>query len=631
MNRSNPLLRAVFAAFALLALPGLHAIGAADPAAPVAADWPKDAVWYQIFTERFRNGDRSNDPTRDSLDRPIEPSTKWRVTPWTGDWYERADWEKEEGPRFYKDGVLDRRYGGDLQGVLDKLDYLAGLGINAIYFNPLFYSRSLHKYDGCSFHHIDPFFGPDPRGDLALIEKEDANKVSDWTWTAADKLFLHVVAEAHKRGMHVILDGVFNHSGRDFFAFKDLKKNQERSPYRSWYVVHTFDDPRTRRDEFDYEAWWGYKSLPIFARAPDGNDIAPGPKAYIFAATKRWMLPHGEGSANDGIDGWRLDVADERPAKFWADWNTYVRSLNPIAYTSCETWRDASKLIADGRFSGCMNYHAFAIPVKGFLIDGGITAAQFLHLLNARREALPKGAADVVQNLIDSHDTDRAASMIVNAHTGAYSDPENIEYNTRASPAVSDTYKIQKPDSRHRAIQRLVALFQVTYEGAPMLYYGDEAGMWGGNDPDNRMPMVWADLAFARQSLDPRGLPRKPDDVAFDESLFQYYRSAIELRRSHASLSRGAFHSAGAFDEARAIAFRRETDSEDLLVVLNRSEEPQTVRIVLDKSEAAKYAKASVLFTSTGGHDGFRIDATPIGIHVSLPPLSGAVVSPRPR
>src|SRR5579884_3577726 len=110
------------------------------------ADWPRDAVWYQLFPERFRNGDPKNDPTRASLERPIQPGENWKITPWTGDWYARADWEKEIGPDFYKDGVLDRRYGGDLQGVLDKLDYLAGLGINAIYFNPVFYSRSLHKY-----------------------------------------------------------------------------------------------------------------------------------------------------------------------------------------------------------------------------------------------------------------------------------------------------------------------------------------------------------------------------------------------------------------------------------------------------------------------------------------------------
>ena len=125
-------------------------------------------------------------------------------------------------------GVFDRRYGGDLQGVINKLDYLSELGVNAIYFNPLFYSRSLHKYDGNSYHHIDPFFGPDPQGDLKIIEHEIGSDPRTWRWTAADKLFLDLVRQCHERGMHVIIDGVFNHTGRDFFAFKDIRKNQQR-------------------------------------------------------------------------------------------------------------------------------------------------------------------------------------------------------------------------------------------------------------------------------------------------------------------------------------------------------------------------------------------------------------------
>src|SRR5581483_4518588 len=268
----------------------------AETAAKFATDWARDAIWHQIFPERFRNGDPKNDPTRASLEWPITPSEKWHVTRWTGDWYARDDWETEQdkpndpvpAPNFYRHGVFVRRYGGDLQGVLDKLDYLADLGINAIYFNPLFYSRSLHKYDGNTYHHIDPFFGPDPRSDLALMEKETADPKT-WQWTAADKLILEIVKQAHKRGMHVILDGVFNHTGRDFFAFKDLRINQQNSPYKDWYVITSFDDPATKRNEFDYKGWWGHKTLPVFAANADRTDMAPGPKAYIFEATKRWM------------------------------------------------------------------------------------------------------------------------------------------------------------------------------------------------------------------------------------------------------------------------------------------------------------------------------------------------------
>src|SRR5690606_33413491 len=148
-------------------------------------DWAKDAVFYQIFPERFRNGDPTNDPTRASLETPIDRVPEsWALTPWTSDWSDRADWEKARGGDFYEDGDFDRRYGGDLQGVLDKLDYLRDLGINTIYFNPVFYARSLHKYDGNTFHHIDPHFGPDPAGDFALMDTETSDP-STWQWTAA--------------------------------------------------------------------------------------------------------------------------------------------------------------------------------------------------------------------------------------------------------------------------------------------------------------------------------------------------------------------------------------------------------------------------------------------------------------
>lgn len=181
--------------------------------------WAKDAVFYQIFPERFRNGDISNDPTRESLEFPDIVPDSWKITPWTSDWYARADWERKLGDNFYEDGVFHRRYGGDLQGVIDKLDYIADLGVNAIYFNPVFYARSLHKYDGNSFHHVDPYFGPDPTGDLALMQRESSDPQS-WQWTAADRLFLKLIRKAHSREIRIVIDGVFNHTGRDFSRLK---------------------------------------------------------------------------------------------------------------------------------------------------------------------------------------------------------------------------------------------------------------------------------------------------------------------------------------------------------------------------------------------------------------------------
>ena len=233
-----------------------------------------------------------------------------------------------------------------------------------------------------------------------------------------------------------------------------------------------------------------------------------------------------------------------------------------------------------------------------------------------------------MQNLMDSHDTDRLASMIVNADTAKYSDPEKIAYNMNGISGPPPAYKIRRPNARERAIQRLVVLFQMTYVGAPMIYYGDEAGMWGNNDPDDRMPMVWADLKFAPQSIDPRGKARQADDVAFDDGLFKFYKAAIELRRTHTVLRRGEFRMAGAFDEARTFAFQRRLDAENLLVVLNRSEQPQSVRIELPAEDAATFAKAKAIFTTSGEATVIGVEPAAGGVTIRLPARTGAVIAP---
>ena len=602
-----------FSILFLLVLIGFSSTAWSDQTGAPA--WAAEAVFYQIFPERFCNGDLKNDPTRESLEFPIVPGQDWRPSSWTADWYSRDKWEEELGPDFYRDGVLDRRYGGDLQGVLNKLDYLNDLGINAIYFNPLFYSRSLHKYDGNSYHHIDPFFGPDPQGDLKLIGKETADPKT-WQWTAADKLFLQVVREAHNRGMHVIIDGVFNHTGRDFFAFKDIREKQERSPYKDWYQIESFDDPKTARNEFSYKGWWGHKTLPIFAASLDKKDMAAGPKNYIFEATRRWMQPRGE--QKNGIDGWRLDVADERPFKFWADWNGLVRQLNPNAYTTAEIWKNAVELLQKGGFSASMNYNAFAIPLKGCLIDNNVAPSKFVQMLNERRNQFAPSMAAVMQNLTDSHDTDRLASMIVNGEGTKYQKPNEIEFNSNDSPHSSSTYKITKPDERQRKIQRLIVLFQMCYEGAPMIYYGDEAGMWGAGDPDDRMPMVWKGLTYAPQAIDPRGRVRTPDDVNFDEDLFDFYKSAIGIRRKHDALNHGDFSVVATDDAQRVIVTMRQSKSETLYLVTNRGDKDATVQF---QSEG----KLSPMFASSGSLDLVKAESAPPATSVTIPALTGVV------
>ena len=589
---------------------------------PSDPGWVADAVFYQIFPTRFRNGDPSNDPTHASLEFPENVPASWKPSSWTADWYARDAWEKERGEDFYEDGVFDRRYGGDLQGVIDKLDYLKDLGINTIYFNPVFYARSLHKYDGNTFHHIDPYFGPDPDGDFALMAQETSDPAT-WHVTAADQLFFDLIQDAHSKGIRIIIDGVWNHTGRDFFAFDDIRRNQEASPYKDWYIIQAFDNPDTPENEFAYEGWWGVETLPLFADTPDSTDLHPGPKKYIFDSTRRWMDPNGDGNPIDGIDGWRLDVATDVPVKFWADWNAHVRSINDEAYTVSEVWHDASDFLVEGGFSATMNYHAFAFPVKGFLIDNLIPATDFLGALESRRQAYSTQMQFGLQNLIDSHDTDRLASMIVNAKP-AFDQPDRFDFDHNVSPRYYEPYEVRKPDERERKIQKLVALMQMTSLGAPMIYYGTEAGMWGADDPDDRMPMIWEDLVYDDQVLDPRGRERPQDKVAFDQSIFDFYQSAIQLRHDNLVLRRGEFIPLNADDEANSILFARFYEDDIMIVGLNRSDQAQ--QIVLPDAFALRNKTLNVVFSTTGeGAD--QVIPYNTDRKVTLPPLTGVVLT----
>jgi glycosidase len=588
-------------------------------------EWAADAVFYQLFPERFANGDASNDPTRESLEAPEHVPQNWSISPWTGDWYARADWEKQLGPNFFEHGVFHRRYGGDLQGVLDKLDYLAELGINTIYFNPVFYARSLHKYDGNSYHHVDPYFGPNPKGDFEFMANETSDPAS-WHWTEADKLFLELIRQAHERKIRVIVDGVFNHTGRDFFAFADLRQRQAASPYRDWYIVQGFDNPATPHNEFRYKGWWGVDSLPEFADNDEGNDLHPGPKQYVFDSTKRWMDPNGDGDPGDGIDGWRLDVANEVPVGFWREWHAHARKINPACYTVAEYWDNARQFLEDAAFSATMNYHGFAFPVKGFLIDEVLPPSGFARELDARRNGHSRPVQYAVQNLMDSHDTDRVASMIVNADSGPYAQPERYDYDRNVSPRGTPDYDLRKPNDVERRVQRLIALLQMTYVGPPMIYYGTEAGMWGADDPCDRMPMVWRGVKYDPQQADPNGKQRSADVVAFDESLFNFFRAAIALRRQHAVLRRGEIKFVAADDEAQFLGFQRSDGNETLLIGLNRGDDAFRWKIALGDNQSAEQ-----VFTASGEVGQFKSEADANEAIFTVPPLDGIVLRISPK
>jgi cyclomaltodextrinase len=533
--------------------------------------WAKGAIWYQIFPERFNNGDPTNDPTAERIGAP----DNWEITRWGSDWYARADWEKQVGTSFRRT-VYTRRYGGDLQGVIDKLDYLKELGINAIYFNPVFDAKTLHKYDASYYHHIDRFFGPDPEGDQKIFIKENPADPGTWQLTSADSLFLKLIQEAHKKNIRVIIDGVFNHTGQEFWAFADIVKNQQNSEYKDWYDILSWDDPETPdTNEFDFKGWAGYKGLPEFKEI-EGNFLQPV-REHIFAITKRWMDPNNDGDPTDGIDGWRLDVTLDIGHPFWKEWNNYVRSINKDAYTTAEIWEreQATEYVSEDQFTAVMNY-PFLRAMHKFFIKQDITAYHLDTMLANIRAPYKKNVNLSMMNLMGSHDTERFASMIVNKDND-FKDGTKILNN-------KDThYDIGKPNERERLVQKLIILFQFTYLGSPMIYYGDEAGMWGADDPCDRKPMVWAELKYDNEVSHPFGKFRPIDTVQFNQDLFNWYKKLSGIRNSNEVMKTGNYKTLYTNDDQKVFVFARYNDKNDLAIVgVNRGDTPITVKVKID-------------------------------------------------
>ncbi len=509
-------------------------------------EWAHDAVWYQIFPERFRNGCPSSNP--EVSDFSEEPIPGWRISPWGMDWYDQDEWEREPG-KFNRSAVFNRRFGGDLVGVREKLDYLQELGVNALYLNPVFQAQSLHKYDATCFHHIDPAFGPDRAGDLQrLAEAKETEDPATWIWTAADLFFVELVHEIHQRGMRVILDGVFNHTGRAFFAFQDLLKIGASSAYRDWHTVE-----RWHRDgTFDYIGWFGVRSLPEFGRA-DGNLVVPV-RDYLFHVTRRWMDPHGDGDLIWGVDGWRLDVAFCVPHRFWKEWSALVKRINPEAYTTGEVVNLATEFLQGDELDAVMNY-MWVYPALSYFIRGkyAIDAAECRTKLQALLDAYPPEVNGILQNLFDSHDTGRILSTIANPdHPKKTWDDYFAEFRLSDHPDLFT----RQPGAREKKLLRQLVVMQMTYLGAPMIYYGTEVGMWGVNDPDDRQPMLWDDVTYEQSERLPGG-GVFPVSRAPDRELFAFYRQAIALRRKHPVLCRGDLHWWTKNEPSEALGFVR--------------------------------------------------------------------------
>ena len=353
-------------------------------------DWAKDAIWYQIMLERFRNGDSKNDP------QPCRP--------WRSEWYGLSPWEGQNGNTFFKWDVFSRHYGGDLAGLREKLGYLKDLGINAIYLNPIFQAPSHHKYNATNFLHVDESFGT--QGDYAKAEAvENLLDPKTWTWTPTDLLFLQVLKEAKNLGIRVILDGVFNHVGTTHLAFRDIQAKREGSPYKDWFSVRSWDP-------FEYDGWAGFLELPVF-RKNDQGFTSDEVKQHIFDVTRRWMDPNGDGDPSDGIDGWRLDVPNEVAMPFWFEWRNLVKSINPNAYIVGEIWKRADQWLDGRSFDAVMNY-PFAETIIQWIRDRNnkINVSEMDRRLAELRRAYPAESTYALQNLVDSHDTDRLVSKM---------------------------------------------------------------------------------------------------------------------------------------------------------------------------------------------------------------------------
>ena len=570
--------------------------------------WAKQAIWYQIFPERFRNGNPRSNPTLADLDGawPQDQTSAWQIHPWTSDWYELQPYEAANGQGFVYNAVR-RRYGGDLQGILDKLDYLQDLGVTALYLNPIFDSPSHHKYDGLVYHHVDRTLGPDPLGDRALMAKEDPADPATWVWTAADRQALELVAAVHARGMRIIFDGVFNHVSSASPFFRDVVARQRRSPYADWFSIDSWDDVE-RGTRFAYKGWFGVAELPEWRQ--DESGTVAGPRDYIFASTRRWMAPFG--SAADGIDGWRLDVAFCVRHPFWKAWRSLVKSINPEAYLTAEVIDpiDVLKPYLQGdEFDAVMNYNvAFACAESFIDRQKRISIAEFDTRLRALREAFDPCVAYVQQNLIDSHDSNRVGSHVVNPDGVAFRDWSR--YHAASKAVENPAYDPRKPNAEEVAVQRLIALFMMTYVGAPMIYYGDEVGMWGANDPCCRKPMLWPELTYEPEAYRPDGSRRTaPDAVAVDHDLYETYRRLIQLRRDNPALSLGDFETV-LVDEARSLyAYRRGHAGRSLFVVLNNSGRTQRVDLPLPAGRWSDLLESGRTIVAREGHAEVEVPA----------------------
>jgi alpha-glucosidase len=502
-------------------------------------DWAKGAVMYQIFVDRFYNGDKTND---------VENNEYVYINDYTkkvDNWFK---YPAQMGVREF--------YGGDLQGVLDKMDYLQELGIEALYFNPLFVSPSNHKYDIQDYDYIDPHIGRivEEKGEVlgqGVMDNQNAtkyiNRVSNKkNLEASNELFIKLVEEAHKRGMKVIMDGVFNHCG-SFNKWMDRERIYENtpgyangafvsahSPYRSFFEFKEQDKWPYNKS---YEGWWGHETLPKL-----NYEESKQLEDYILYIGQKWVSPPYN------IDGWRLDVAadlgktPEYNHEFWCKFRKKVKSANPNALILAEHYGDTRPWLQGNEWDSVMNYDAFMEPLTWFL-----TGMQ-KHSDSYKEEKL--GDAEAFWDSMAYHSMTMPSAYVAMNELSNHDHSRFLTRTNRKVGRVNTVGAAAADVGVNTAVMREAVLVQMTWPGAPTVYYGDEAGLCGFTDPDNRRAYPWGKE---------------------DKELIKFHKEMIAIHKKHQELKTGSIKRLKS--EKNFLSYGRFDKQGACVILLNNSEE----------------------------------------------------------
>lgn len=567
-------------------------------------DWAKGAVMYQIYTDRFYNGDPSND---------VETREYYYI----GGYSSRVtDWSK------YPDKMGVREfYGGDLQGVIDKLDYLQDLGVEVLYFNPLFVSPSNHKYDIQDYDYIDPHLGvivedggeilPEGVTDNSQATKYQKRTTDRRNLEASNQLFIRLVEELHRRGMKIILDGVFNHCG-SFNKWMDRERVYEGqedyspgayiskdSPYRSYFRFFKEEDADWPYNH-NYDGWWGHDTLPKL-----NYEESAKLENYILSVGKKWVSPPYN------VDGWRLDVAadlgrsPEYNHQFWKKFRMVVKNANPNALILAEHYGDPSSWLRGDEWDSVMNYDAFMEPVTWFLtgmekhsdeVRGELfgNADNFVSAISHHMSNMLTPSLQVAMNELSNHDHSRFLTR-TNHIVGRV---ENL------GPEAAEEYV-------NVAVMREAVVMQMTWVGAPTIYYGDEAGVCGWTDPDSRRTYPWG---------------------SEDLELIEFHRYMTGIHKRVPAFRKGSVKPLAA--GYQKIAYGRMYEDYQAVTVVCNSPEAQTMEIpvwqlgITDDMILGR----PILSTEDGYNAGIMMYRVKEGIlKVNMPSYSAAVFISRPE